>query len=339
MQPSANCQSVLGADGASLHAIGSVLADTRGDAIEIALVNNMPDQAVKATQAQFMRIIAAGAGELPTRLHCYTLAGVPRSDEMRRHLLQSHDDIDMLYSCGADALIVTGTEPRADLLTDEPYWAELARLVDWARSHTFASIWSCLAAHVVVQHLDGIARRKATKKLSGIYSFDTNGGDWPMRGLGPQVLVPHSRYNGISRDDLERCGYNISAWSESIGVDSFSRREPSYFLFLQGHPEYSADTLSREYRRDVIRFLNGDRDTYPDVPDNYFSPRTQASLKGVRMRALTQGSSGCEDALNAILLSEHLYWRWSDHAMQLYRNWLTVVALEKNRVASQRVAK
>jgi homoserine O-succinyltransferase/O-acetyltransferase len=108
---------------------------------------------------------------------------------------------------------------------------------------------------------------------------------------------------------------------------------------LQGHPEYSADTLSREYRRDVIRFLNGDRDTYPDVPDNYFSPRAQASLNGVRMRALTQGSSGCEDALNAILLSEHLDWRWSDHATQLYRNWLTVVALEKNRVASQRVAK
>ncbi len=339
MQPSANRQTVIGADGASLHAIDTVLSDTHNDAIDIAFVNNMPDQAVKATEEQFTRLIEAGAGELPVRLQCYTLPGVPRGDEIRRYLLQTHDDIDGLYLRGADALIVTGTEPRAASLTDEPYWAEFARLVDWARGHTFASIWSCLAAHAVVQYLDGIARRKATKKFSGIYSFKTNGGDWSMRRAGPQVLVPHSRYNGISRDDLERCGYNVSAWSESAGVDTFWRREPSYFMFLQGHPEYNADTLSREYRRDVIRFLNGERDTYPQIPDNYFSPRTQSRLESVKERALAQGYSGCEAALNEILFGEILDLRWSDHAAQLYRNWLDVVAREKNRTASQGVVK
>jgi homoserine O-succinyltransferase/O-acetyltransferase len=339
MQPSANRQSIVGTEGASLHAIGTVLADTRSDAIEIAFVNNMPDQAVKATQEQFTRLIEAGVGDLPIRLHGYTLPSVPRGEEIRRYLQQSHDDIAGLYSRGADALIVTGTEPRAASLRDEPYWAEFARLVDWARDHTFASIWSCLAAHAVVQYLDGIARQKAMKKFSGVYSFKTNGGDWPIRGAGPQVLVPHSRYNGISRDDLERCGYTISAWSESIGVDTFWRREPSYFLFLQGHPEYNADTLSREYRRDVIRFLNGERDTYPHVPDNYFSPPTQARLESVKERALAQRYSGCEAALNEILFSEIVDLRWSDHAAQLCRNWLDVVARAKNRLASQSVVK
>jgi homoserine O-succinyltransferase/O-acetyltransferase len=335
MQPSANRQSAAGAEGVALQAIGTVLENTCDDAIEIAFVNNMPDQAVKTTQAQFTRIIEAGAGNLPFRLHCYTLPGVSRSDETRRFLLQSHCDIGELYARGADALIVTGTEPRAALLTDEPYWAEFVRLVDWARSHTFATIWSCLAAHVVVQHLDGIARRRATKKFSGVYAFNSSGGNWPTRGTGPQVLVPHSRYNGISLDDLERCGYNISAWSEAVGVDTFWRREPSYFLFLQGHPEYNADTLSREYRRDVIRFLNGEGDTYPCVPDNYFSPRTQERLESLRERALAQRYSGCEEALDEILFSETLDLRWSGHAAQLYRNWLAVVAMEKNRAASR----
>jgi len=322
-----------------LQALGRVPAGTGNEVIEIAFVNNMPDQAVRATQEQFTRIIEAGAGSLPFRLKCYTLPGVPRSDETRAFLQQSYDDIGELYGRGADALIVTGTEPRAALLTGEPYWAEFTRLIDWSRSHTFASIWSCLAAHVVVQHLDGIARQKAARKFSGVYAFNTNGGDWPMRGAGPQILVPHSRHNGIARDDLERCGYTISAWSETIGADTFWRREPSYFLFLQGHPEYNADTLLREYRRDVIRFLNGERDAYPNVPDNYFSPRTLARLESLRERALAQRNSGCQDSLNEILFSEILSLRWSDHAVQLYHNWLSVVAREKRRAALQCVAR
>jgi homoserine O-succinyltransferase/O-acetyltransferase len=339
MQPSASRQFAPGAGGASLQALHGVPTDTGSDAIEIALINNMPDQAVRATQEQFTRIIEAGAGSLPFRLRCYTLPSVPRSDETRAYLRQSYDDIGELYGRGADALIVTGTEPRAALLPNEPYWSEFTRLVDWARSHTFASIWSCLAAHVAVQHLDGIARQRAATKFSGVYAFNTNGGDWPMCGAGPQILVPHSRYNGIACDDLERCGYAISAWSETVGADTFWRREPSYFLFLQGHPEYNADTLSREYRRDVMRFLNGERDAYPHVPDNYFSPRTLARLESLRKRAMAERNSGCQDSLNEILLSEILSLRWSDNAAQLYHNWLSVVAREKRRAALQNVAR
>lgn len=339
MRACANHESALADRGVSSQPTGIRLADKGGDAIEIALVNNMPDQAVKTTQAQFMQIIQTGAGELPFRLHCYTLPSVPRSVESRRYLLQSHDDIDVLFSRGADALIVTGTEPRAALLTDEPYWPEFARLVDWARDHTLSSIWSCLAAHAVVQCLDGIVRRPAVEKFTGIYSFKTSVDDWSMRGAGPSILVPHSRYNGLVTEDLERFGYNISAWSESVGVDTFWRREPSFFLLLQGHPEYNADTLSREYRRDVIRFLAGQRDTYPRVPDNYFSPQIQARLESMRVRALSQERFGCEETLNEILSSEELELRWSGYATRLYRNWLTVVALEKSRIASQCVVK
>ncbi len=336
MRPSAHRQFAAGADGAAL--LSTVVADTRDDALEIAFVNNMPGQAVTATQEQFTRLIEAGAGGLPFRLRCYALRGVPRGDENHRALLRSHDDIEELYSRGADALIVTGTEPCAAVLTDEPYWAEFARLVDWARGHTFAAIWSCLAAHVAVQHLDGIPRRRAAKKFSGVYAFDTNGGDWPVRGTGPRILVPHSRYNGISRADLERCGYTISAWSESVGVDTFWRREPSYFLFLQGHPEYNADTLSREYRRDVVRFLKGERDSYPHIPDNYFSPRTIARLARLRQQALAGDCAGCEKSLNEILFSEILNSRWSDHATQLYRNWLATVAMAKSHAPSRYLA-
>ena len=59
-----------------------------------------------------------------------------------------------------DALIVTGTEPVAPLLSDEPYWERLRELLQWAQANTTSSIWSCLAAHAAVELLDGIRRRR-----------------------------------------------------------------------------------------------------------------------------------------------------------------------------------
>jgi len=316
---------------ASLQATGVPLSDPGGDALEIALVNNMPDSAVTTTQTQFLRLVRVAVGDLAFRFRCYMLPGVPRSEEMRRHLFQTYEDIDLLFSRGADALIVTGAEPRAALLADEPYWADLARLVDWARDHTSSSLWSCLSAHAAVQRLDGIVRRRAGEKFSGVYSFERGLGDWLMRGAGQAVLTPHSRYNGLARFELERHGYHISSWSDSVGVDIFWRREPSIFVFLQGHPEYDAETLAREYRRDVIHFFGGERDAYPRVPENYFTARTQARLEDMKARASTQGRRECEQALDEILSDEDLELRWASDAMRLYRNWLALVAQEKSR--------
>jgi len=298
----------------------------RQRSIEIAFVNNMPDAAVKATFDQFKGIIeAAAADRVPFHLRCYTLPGIPRCEEMRSYLQETHEDIGALYSRGADALIVTGTEPRAPSLSDEPYWPELARLVSWARCHTFSAIWSCLAAHAAVQCLDGIFRRPSKEKISGIYSFNTTRDDWAMRGTGPSILVPHSRYNGLPREELESAGYTISSFSDLAGVDAFWRAEPSVFLFLQGHPEYSGDTLSREYRRDVIRYLNGVRDTYPGEPFCYFSAPASARLEIMKANALAKHPCNLESVLNEILSNETFEKKWSPSAIALYRNWLSLI--------------
>ncbi len=52
---------------------GRSTSEPRGEAMEIALVNNMPDQALAATKAQFERLVRAGAGELTFRLRFYAL--------------------------------------------------------------------------------------------------------------------------------------------------------------------------------------------------------------------------------------------------------------------------
>ena len=303
--------------------------------LEIAFVNNMPDLAAIATQAQFSRLVHSALGEAPFNFRCYLSPRVPRGEAMRRQLRQTHDDLDALFARGADALIVTGAEPRAAQLTEEPYWSDLAHLVDWAREHTSTCLWSCLAAHAAVQHLDGIMRRRAAEKFSGVYAFEKRRDDWLMQGEGATILTPHSRYNGLARSELEQSGYHISSWSEAVGVNIFWRREPSRYVFVQGHPEYDAQTLLREYRRDAIRFLAGERESFPRVPDNYFSARTEARLEGLKSSALTRGANGSEEALDAILADEIPAFGWAGDATRLYRDWLAPLLRQNQLSASQ----
>jgi homoserine O-succinyltransferase/O-acetyltransferase len=300
-------------------------------ALEIALVNNMPDQALEATRRQFTGFLDLGAEGIAYRLRCYALPGVPRSETGRRSLAQSHDDIEALYIRGADAVIVTGAEPRAESLDQEPYWDDFARLVDWARAHTIGALWSCLAAHGAVRALDGIKRQRLSEKLSGVFDCEIASPDWANQGAPRTIIVPHSRYNGVLPQDLESCGYNISSRSEAVGVDSFWRREPSLFLFAQGHPEYDADTLAREFRRDALRFLGGERSDFPAPPKNYFSAQTEARLDELRKGAHLGARSSAAARLNDVLEQETLTQRWQRDSARLYKNWLAVVAGEKAR--------
>lgn len=300
-------------------------ADQSGKAIEIAFVNNMPDQALATTLAQFSRLLAAGAGDAAYRLRCYTLPSVGRSETAMRYLEQTHEDIGALYARGADALIVTGAEPRAFALPDEPYWNDLARLVDWARVNTVSALWSCLASHAAVLRLAGVGRRRAERKISGVYFFEATPGDWVMEGARSRVVVPHSRYNGLQREELECRGFTISSWSPIVGVDVFWRREPSLFLFLQGHPEYDGDTLAKEYRRDVARFLKGELSGYPNAPVGYFDETTVRRLMDFSGRARARADVECEDELHEILDGRRATIDWGEDAARLYRNWIGMV--------------
>jgi len=315
---------------------GRSTPEPRGEAMEIALVNNMPDQALAATKAQFERLVRLGAGELTFRLRFYALSSMPRSETARRHLARTHDDLSALYARGADALIVTGTEPRAADLREEPYWPEFARLVDWARDHTISSLWSCLAAHVAVLRLDGIERRRSARKLSGVYRFAARPSDWTMHGGSSSILVPHSRFNGLERAELERRGYVVASWSRAAGVDVFWRREPSVFVFLQGHPEYDADMLAREYRRDVLRFLARERDAYPAIPHGCFLAMTIERLEQLKARAMAGEGEGLDEMLDTALALEVLIAPWAEDATRLYRNWLALVVA--GMAANRRIA-
>jgi homoserine O-succinyltransferase len=290
--------------------------------LRVAFVNNMPDAAVAATEAQFTRLLHQAAPGVSLQLRRYAIANVPRSEAMRRKMARSYEDVAALYARGADLLIVTGAEPRAERLDAEPYWEDVSRLVQWARGNTLGVLWSCLAAHLAVQAMDGVPRQRAETKFSGVYACDVVDRDWAFDGAGAQVKTPHSRYNGLAPSDLESCGYRIASSSDEIGVDCFWRREPSLFLFTQGHPEYDADTLAREFRRDALRFCEGSSGSFPQAPAHYLASVTQQRLAELRTLARALAPREFTHQLNQMLAQERLEATWAEDAARLYRNWL-----------------
>jgi homoserine O-succinyltransferase len=295
--------------------------------LRIALVNNMPDAALAATERQFAGLLAEAAGDaFEISLRFYALSGVPRGEAARAAMQGAYEPLEALQAAGADALIVTGAEPSAAELSDEPYWPELAALIDWAKSGAVRSaLFSCLAAHAAVLHLDGIRRRRLDAKATGVFAFQRVAEGPLTRGFEPVVRLPHSRLNGVSAPELAARGYQILTSSEEAGVDLFMRQDGCVLVFLQGHPEYDPDSLLREYRRDIGRFLRGER-SYPPRPSGYFAPDVEAELEAVTERARRTQNPGPMLACDRIAAHFRPEASWRGHAVRLYRNWLDLVA-------------
>ena len=102
-----------------------------GAALDVALVNNMPDAALDATERQFRALLSAVAADVDVRLTLYSLPEVPRT-AFGRGRVARYANLDDLWSRRYDGLIVTGAEPHAADLEHEPYWGSLTRLLAWA---------------------------------------------------------------------------------------------------------------------------------------------------------------------------------------------------------------
>ena len=289
--------------------------------IDIGLVNNMPDAALEATERQFIGLLKAAAGERRVRVKLYFVPEIARAGAAREHLQLRYAPVEELWETRLDGLIVTGNEPRAPELREEPYWRTLTRIVDWAEANTRSTIWSCLAAHAAVLHLDGIRRHALAEKCFGVFDGARSADHALMRGLPARLPIPQSRWNELRADELTAAGYSVLTRSPQAGVDMFARERQSLFVFFQGHPEYEARTLLGEYRRDVRRFLRGERETYPSLPHDYFDEDTTRRLAAFRERALADRREALIDAFPNCA-EETLAARWRPAAERLMANWL-----------------
>ncbi len=288
----------------------------------IGLINNMPDGALRTTEAQFASLLAEAAGTRPVRLRLSYLPEVPRDEPTREHLRTSYWPLEPLLADPPDALIITGTEPRSSQLEQEPYWDRIVELLEWTQTHAKPSVWSCLAAHAVVQALDGIRRERLPEKRFGVFKHQVTADNPLLRGVGRSLATPHSRWNELPVEALRVAGYTLASLSPESGADCFLREARGPLLCFQGHPEYESTTLLLEYRRDVGRFLRGEHTTWPNLPQGYFTPEALATLNAFRARAEAARDPSLFADFPTADLAANLGAAWRPSAVRIYRNWL-----------------
>ncbi|MEM9385167.1 MAG: homoserine O-succinyltransferase [Pseudomonadota bacterium] len=294
--------------------------------LHIGLLNLMPDAALEATERQFLRLVGEANQVAQLYLHPFTLASVERGASAKAHIEAHYARFDTLTKDGLDALIITGANATGRDLSKEPFWGELTAVFDWAAEHVTSTLCSCLATHALLQHAHGEVRQPLGFKRWGVYAHAVSDRAHPLvSGVNTRFDVPHSRWNHISRDTFEAHDMAVLAASDEGEVHLAVSGDGIRQVCFQGHPEYDAITLLKEYRREVARWLDKERSEPPPFPERYFSPRSRAILLEFQRRLATPTNTVGLESFPEALLVPALHNSWHDTAEAIMDNWIGIV--------------
>jgi len=292
--------------------------------LHIGLLNMMPDTALAATERQFFRLVGESNQIAQFYMHPFTLKELGRGAEGAAYVNQYYESFEQLKEQGLDALIITGANVTQPDLSLEPFWKPLIKVIDWAHENITSTLCSCLATHAVLQFRYGQKRRALGFKRWGVYSHRVVDRKHPLvSDVNTRFDVPHSRFNQIDREQFEAAGLHVLVESEETGVHLAVSEDWFRLVFFQGHPEYDTVSLLKEYKREVVRFVKGERGDYPPFPENYFSRKIQAILEEHKDQVLAtyvQGKSGLD--LPESLITASLDNTWHDTGEAVINNWI-----------------
>ena len=295
--------------------------------LHIGFLNMMPDAALRATERQFIRLVGSCNRIAQFFVYPFSLPALARSDDAVGYIDRYYSNFDHLRDAGLDALIITGANVANPQLENEAFWEPLMEVVDWAYGNVASILCSCLATHAVLKHFHGIDRQPLPKKRWGVYSHRASARCHPLlRDINTRFDVPHSRYNDISRAQLEAAGLAVLAESEDGGVHMAASPDQFRVIYMQGHPEYDANSLLKEYRRELYRYANNERDKPPPLPENYFSGDAERRALAALDAAARARETGADfdDTLEADV-EGLLDNTWGDTAKAIINNWLGLV--------------
>jgi homoserine O-succinyltransferase len=295
--------------------------------LHIGFLNMMPDAALEATERQFIRLVGGCNRIAQFFVYPFSLPGLSRSGETLEYIDRYYSRFPDLREHGLDALIITGANVATPDLTQEPFWKHFIEVVDWAQHNVTSILCSCLATHALVKHFHGIARQPLPAKRWGVYSHRVCVPGHPLlREINTRFDVPHSRFNDISRKQLEAAGLVVLAESEEGGVHMAASPDQFRIIYFQGHPEYDFNSLLKEYKREVYRFLSGELSSPPPFPEHYFSPAVAdlaTDWVDAALKARAAGKPTPEIPERA--MEEHLDNTWGDTSKAIVNNWLGLV--------------
>ena len=244
--------------------------------LQIAIVNLMPTKI--ATETQLLRLL----GNSPVQVDITLIRAEHHvsKNTSSEHLERFYSTFSQVQEKKFDGMIITGAPVEQLPFREVDYWDELAAIMDYSRKNVFSTIHICWAAQAGLFHHYGIDKHALPEKTFGVFAHRVNNSLDPIfRGFDDAFFMPHSRHTAISKEDIaEHPGLEILAESAEAGVCVIKGRRQRQF-FITGHMEYDADTLDREYRRDLNKGL-------PIAPPcNYFPGNDPALPPQVSWRA------------------------------------------------------
>ena len=292
--------------------------------LHIGLLNMMPDAALEATERQFFRLVGESNQIAQFYVHPFSLKELVRTSEGQAHIDKYYKSFEQIKAEGLDALIITGANVTSPELSEQPFWKPLIEVIDWAFANVTSTLCSCLATHAVLQFRYGQKRTPLPAKRWGVYSHKVMDIHHPLvAGVNTRFNIPHSRFNEISRKQFEQARLGILAESEEAGVHLAVSEDGFRIVFFQGHPEYDAISLLKEYKREIGRYIRGEINEYPPLPENYLTLQSTAILEEYREWVIAACKSGREPPeFPEDLIVPTLDNTWHDSAEAIINNWI-----------------
>ncbi|MGI9257717.1 MAG: homoserine O-succinyltransferase MetA [Gammaproteobacteria bacterium] len=294
------------------------------DDLHVGFLNMMPDAALAATEQQFLRLV--GVSDLAANVYVYPFSidelkrGGQATTRIREHYFNFQD----LAESGLQAMIFTGANVIDPDIQKEPIWEPLIEIADWAYSNVASTLCSCLASHALVKHSHDIDRQRFPSKHWGVFRHRVLDTSHPlMKDVPVEFNAPHSRWNDVSRSRLEEAGFTVLAAGDEAGVHLAVSEDQFRVIFTQGHPEYDANSLLKEYKREVHRFFDGELDSPPPYPVSYLSSEATEIAANFVGEFLENGDSVRDFPEDE--MSRFAFNSWSDAGSAIIRNWLRLV--------------
>jgi len=295
--------------------------------LHIGLLNMMPDAALSATERQFFRLIGESNPIAQFYVHPFTLSELPRSEKTQAHIDQYYETFEQIKEQGLDALIITGANVIGCELSNQAFWEPLIEVANWAHENVTSTLCSCLATHAVLEFRYNQKRVSQGDKKWGVYQHQVTDQSHPLvADINTRFDVPHSRWNDVSREQFEGAKLKVLGVGSDNCVHLATSEDGFRTIFFQGHPEYDTISLLKEYKREVLLFIEELRDDYPPFPDNYFDLKSSAILREYKTRVITSMSNSSDvPEFPEDLLVKCLDNTWHDTAEGVVGNWVGLV--------------
>jgi len=254
--------------------------------LKIIILNLMPLKI--ATETDLLRLLSNSPIQI--EIDFLQIEGHISKNTSLDHLNTFYHTFSEIKENKYDGMIITGAPVEHLPFEEVDYWADICKIFNWADHNVTSTMFICWAAQAGLHYHYGIPKYPLDKKMFGVFDHHLSDLKLPIfRGFNDTFMAPHSRHTEIHAEDILNVpAIELIAYSDDAGV-YMAMANNGKQLFVTGHPEYSRETLNREYQRDSEKGLP------IELPKNYYKEN---------------------DPTNDIILS------WRSHANLLFLNWL-----------------